>query len=350
MKTKIKVAFFDAKPYDALSFDGVNETFGYTIKYFPYHLSIDTVTLTKGFDAVCVFVNDIVTPDVVEHLNANGVKLIALRCAGYNNVDLKSVFNKIHVVRVPEYSPHAIAEHALALIFSLNRKTHRAYFRTRDGNFSINGLLGFDLFGKTAGIIGTGKIGKTMAGLCRGIGMNVVAYDRYPDESFARQSGVTYVTIEDLYKQSDVISLHCPLTPENKYMINLSTIHSMKDGVILINTGRGQLINSKDLIDGLKDKKIGAAGLDVYEEESEYFFEDFSGNGIDDDVLARLITFPNVLITSHQAFFTKEALHNIAQTTMDNIRLFFESNELPNEICYQCGAKLCTKKVTGHCF
>ncbi|MBN1494032.1 MAG: 2-hydroxyacid dehydrogenase [Candidatus Omnitrophica bacterium] len=346
----IKIAFFDAKPYDKGSFEAVNKEFGFEIKYFKSHLTEDNVSLTQGFDAICIFVNDMVTKTIIETLSRNNVKLIALRCAGYNNVDLKAIWQKIHVVRVPAYSPYAVAEHTLALILGLNRKTHKAYHRTRDGNFAINGLLGFDLNGKTAGIIGTGKIGKITAGILRGFGMRVLLYDKFPDEKYAAASGCTYVPLEELYKESDIISLHCPLTPETHYIINEVSINTMKKGVMIINTGRGKLIDTKALIQGLKSGQIGSAGLDVYEEESEYFFEDFSNSVIEDDVLARLLTFPNVLVTAHQAFFTEEALRNIAETTLTNIKLFFEKNELPNEICYKCDAAACPRKKTGKCF
>ncbi|MDG5815086.1 2-hydroxyacid dehydrogenase [Chitinispirillales bacterium ANBcel5] len=346
----IKVAFYDAKPYDQKSFNKVNERYGFDIHYFPTHLNEESVALAAGFDTVCVFVNDTVNAKVIDKLKENGTKLIALRSAGYNNIDLHHTYGKMHVVRVPAYSPHAVAEHAVALMLSLNRKTHKAYFRTRDNNFAINGLLGFDMHEKTAGIIGTGKIGKVAAQILRGFGMNVLAFDVYPDKQFASENQVEYTDLDDLYKRSDIISLHCPLTPENVYMINDDSIRKMKDNVMIINTGRGKLINTQDLIKGLKSKKIGSAGLDVYEEESEYFFEDFSGEAISDDVLARLLTFPNVLITSHQAFFTKEALESIAVTTLNNIRRYHQEHQLPNEICYQCNEGKCTRKESGRCF
>jgi D-lactate dehydrogenase len=349
---KLKLALFDSKPYDQEFFSKENTelNYNYDIHFYPGHLTDDTVILTKGFDSVCVFVNDMVTGNIIDTLLENGVKLLALRSAGYNNVDLKSAHKKIHVVRVPAYSPYAIAEHAVALMLSLNRKTHRAYSRTRDNNFSINGLLGFDMHGKTAGIIGTGKIGKIVAGILKGFGMRVLAFDVYPDLKFAQECGATYVNLDTLYHESDIISLHCPLTPENVHMINSDTISRMKDGVMIINTGRGKLINTPDLIDGLKNRKIGSAGLDVYEEEGDYFFEDFSAEPISDDVLARILTFPNVLITSHQAFFTREALKNITDTTLENIKLFFEAGQLPNEICYHCSEGKCNRKETGRCF
>ncbi len=302
---KPRIAFFDTKPYDREFFDLINKNYNFDIKYFANHLNNETSYLTKEFNVVCAFVNDILSSEVLDVLVNNEIKLIALRCAGYNNVDLKAVFGKIHVVRVPAYSPHAVAEHTVALILSLNRKIHRAYYRVRDNNFSISGLIGFDLYEKTAGIIGTGKIGKIVIEILKGFGMNMLAYDLYPDKQYAQKIGFSYVNLDNLYGNSDIISFHCPLTPENAYMINSESIASMKDGVMIINTGRGGLIDTKALIYGLKTKKIGAAGLDVYEEETDYFFEDFSTSFINDDILARLLTFPNVLITSHQGFFTK---------------------------------------------
>ncbi|MCK5177861.1 MAG: 2-hydroxyacid dehydrogenase, partial [Candidatus Aenigmarchaeota archaeon] len=270
----IKIAFFDTKPYDRESFDAMNSKYGFSIKYFKGHLNNDTVELTKKHDVVCAFVNDILDKKIIETLKNNGIKLIAMRCAGYNNVDLNAAYENIHVVRVPDYSPYAVAEHAAALMIGLNRKTHKAYYRTRDGNFAINGLLGFDMHGKTAGVIGTGKIGKCLVSILKGFGMKVYAYDLLPDEAYAKDAGIQYTTLDELYKISDIISLHCPLTPETDYMINEKSIAQMKDGVMIINTGRGKLIDTKALIEALKSGKVGAAGLDVYEEESEYFFED----------------------------------------------------------------------------
>jgi D-lactate dehydrogenase len=295
-------------------------------------------------------VNDRVTPEIADALYENGVRLVALRAAGYNNIDLEAVYEKIHVVRVPSYSPHAVAEHAAALILCLNRKIHKAYYRTRDNNFNINGLLGFDLHGKTAGVIGTGQIGKIMIRILRGFGMRVLAYDLYPDEAFSRETGCQYAALPRLYAESDVISLHCPLTAETRHLVNAESLSRMKRGVMLINTGRGHLIDTQALIDALKNGKVGAAGLDVYEEESEYFFEDFSSTLITDDVLARLLSFHNVLITSHQGFFTREALRNIACTTLENIRDFFENKPLRNEICYRCKKDFCRKAEKGACF
>jgi len=329
---KYRIAFFDTKSYDEESFNKINEKYNFEIKYFKGHLNRNNVILTKDAYAVCIFVNDIADAEIIDALAENGVKLIALRCAGFNNVDLSAALGKIAVVRVPAYSPYAVAEHAVALMMALNRKTHRAYLRTRDGNFALNGLMGFDMHGKTAGIIGTGKIAKILIHILKGFGMNILAYDLYPDYNFARENDVVYTTMDELYHNSDIISLHCPLTDETKYLINDYSISKMKDGVMIINTGRGQLIHTNALIEGLKNKKIGAAGLDVYEEESEYFYEDKSDKIIDDDVLARLLSFNNVIVTSHQAFFTQEALANIASTTLQNMQDFIDGKTLENEV------------------
>ena len=327
-----KIEFFGAKPYDIASFDKVNEKYNYDIRYYKGHLNPNNVVLTQDTDAVCIFVNDTADAAVIDAMVDNGVKLLALRCAGFNNVDLKAAKGKLPVVRVPAYSPYAVAEYSLALMLSLNRKIHRAYWRTRDGNFSLNGLMGFDMHGKTIGIIGTGKIAKILIRLLKGFGMRILAYDLYPDMKFAGEEGISYVSLDELYRESDIISLHCPLTDQTKYMIDKDSIDKMKEGVMIINTGRGQLINTNDLIEGLKEKKIAAAGLDVYEEEGEYFYEDKSDKIIDDDVLARLLSFNNVIVTSHQAFFTKEALHNIAETTLQNIEDFRCHRPLVNEV------------------
>ena len=327
-----KIAFFGAKPYDIASFDKVNEKYNYDIRYYKGHLNPNNVVLTQDTDVVCIFVNDTADAAVIDAMVDNGVKLLALRCAGFNNVDLKAAKGKLPVVRVPAYSPYAVAEYSLALMLSLNRKIHRAYWRTRDGNFSLNGLMGFDMHGKTIGIIGTGKIARILIRLLKGFGMRILAYDLYPDMKFAGEEGISYVSLDELYRESDIISLHCPLTDQTKYMIDKDSIDKMKEGVMIINTGRGQLINTNDLIEGLKEKKIAAAGLDVYEEEGEYFYEDKSDKIIDDDVLARLLSFNNVIVTSHQSFFTKEALHNIAETTLQNIEDFRCHRPLVNEV------------------
>ena len=327
-----KIAFFGAKPYDIASFDKVNEKYNYDIKYFKGHLNPNNVVLTQDADAVCIFVNDTADAAVIDAMADNGVKLLALRCAGFNNVDLEAAKGKLPVVRVPAYSPYAVAEYSLALMLSLNRKIYRAYWRTRDGNFSLNGLMGFDMHGKTVGIIGTGKIAKILIRILKGLGMHILAYDVYPDYKFAEEEGITYTTLDELYKNSNIISLHCPLTEQTRYIINDDSIAKMKDGVMIINTGRGQLIHTNALIEGLKEKKISAAGLDVYEEEGGYFYEDKSDKIIDDDVLARLLSFNNVIVTSHQAFFTKEAMHNIAETTLQNIEDFRQNRPLVNEV------------------
>lgn len=330
-----KIAFFGTKPYDEKSFNEANKKFGFDIRYFKGHLNKNNLPLTQNIDAVCIFVNDTADADIINALAHNGVKLLALRNAGFNNVDLKAARGKLPVVRVPAYSPYAVAEYAVALMLTLNRKIHRAYWRTRDGNFSLHGLMGFDMHGKTAGIIGTGKIARILIRILKGFGMNILAYDLYPDYKFAEETGIIYTSLDDLYRNSDIISLHCPLTEKTRYMINTDSISKMKDGVMIINTGRGQLIHTNALIDGLKDKKIGSAGLDVYEEEGDYFYEDKSDKIIDDDVLARLLSFNNVVVTSHQAFFTKEAVQNIAETTLRNIQDFIEGKTLVNEVIYQ---------------
>lgn len=333
---KIDIAFFDAKPYDIESFNEINAGYDFNIKYFRFHLTGDNIVLAQGYDALVVFVNDTINAEMIRKLKEYGIKLIALRSSGFNNIDLKAALNKIKVVRVPAYSPHAVAEHTIALMLTLNRKIHRAYFRTRDANFALNGLMGFDMFGKTAGVIGTGRIGKALANILKGFGMEVLVYDKFPDEKFASESGARYVSLKEIYKLSDIISLNCPLTKETEYMIDSDAIALMKKGVMLINTGRGKLIKTSDLVEGLKSGKIGLAGLDVYEEESQYFFEDLSDRVLADDVLARLLTFNNVIITSHQGFFTREALHNIAETTLKNIDDFFKGRKLENEVCYKC--------------
>lgn len=347
---QISIAFFDSKPYDVESFEEANREFGFALKFFPHHLTHETAALAAGFPAVSAFVNDTLNEPVIRRLKDSGVRLVAMRCSGYNNVDLKAAFGNIHVVRVPAYSPEAVAEHAVALMLTLNRKTHKAYFRTRDGNFSIQGLLGFNLHGKTAGVIGTGRIGKALIAILRGFGMKVLAFDASPDLSFAQLHSFQYVTLDQIYRESDIISLHCPLMRETEFMINKDAIAKMKRGVMLINTSRGKLVKTQDLIDALKKGQVGSAGLDVYEEESEYFFEDFSASMISDDVLARLLSFPNVLVTAHQGFFTKEALKNIATTTLGNVAEFFERGIAVNEICYRCGTETCQRKQGKPCF
>jgi D-lactate dehydrogenase len=329
----MKITFFGIQPYDKESFDRINKQYGLDIIYHRSQLNCKNVPLAQGSDIVCIFVNDIADASTIEGLAKSGVKLIALRCAGFNNVDLDAArkFN-IKVVRVPAYSPHAVAEYAIALMLSLNRKIHRAYWRTRDANFALHGLLGFDMYDKTIGIIGTGKIAKVLIHILKGFGMKIIAYDLYPDQSFAAKEQISYVTLEELYHQSDIISLHCPLTDQTRYMIDKHSIELMKPGVMIINTGRGQLINTEALIEGLKNKEIGSAGLDVYEEEADYFYKDTSDKILNDDILARLLSFNNVILTSHQAFFTREALDNIALTSLQNIQAFIEHKELINEV------------------
>ena len=327
-----KIAFFDTKPYDRASFDEVNEKYGFEILYHKGQLNRNNVVLTQGMDAICIFVHDTADTAIIEQMAGYGVKLIALRAAGYNNVDLAAAKDNLKVVRVPAYSPYAVAEHAVALMLALNRKIHRAYWRTRDGNFALHGLMGFDMNGKTAGIIGTGKIARILIRILQGFGMKVVAYDLYPDEKYAREVGISYVSLDGLYAQADMISLHVPLTDQTKNMIDAQSIAKMKEGTIIINTSRGQLIHTNALIEGLKSKKIAAAGLDVYEEEEGYFYEDQSHKIFDDDVLARLLSFNNVIVTSHQGFFTREAMHNIAETTLQNIQDFIDGKTLVNEV------------------
>lgn len=343
----MKIAFFDTKPYDKPSFEKyVKDTKIEKIKFLESKLNEDTVELAKGYDVVCVFVNDVVNATVIDKLYEMGVKLIALRCAGYNNVDLSHAFGKIHVVHVPAYSPYAVAEHAMALLLTSIRRIHKAYNRTREFNFSLNGLTGFDLYGKTIGIIGTGKIGKIFIDICKGFGMNVLAYDKYPSSN-----DYNYVSLDELLSKSDIISLHCPLTQETHHLIDENSLSKLKKGVIIINTSRGALIDAKALLEGIKNRIIGAACLDVYEEESDIFFQDFSGHIVEDDTLARLISMPNVIVTSHQAFLTNEALDNIASTTINNILDFFKEDVCSNELCYRCGKiEYCKKQRNEKCF
>ena len=344
----IKVAFYDAKAYDVPSFEKYGKLRDVEIKFLETKLSADTAELARGCEVVCVFVNDTVDAEVIDRLYEIGVRLIALRCAGYNNVDVEHAYGKIHVVHVPAYSPYAVAEHAMALLLTSIRRIHKAYNRTRDFNFSLNGLTGFDLHGKTIGVIGTGKIGRILIDISRGFGMNVIAYDLFP----AKDSGIAYVSLDELYAESDIISLHCPLTDDTRHMIDEEAISKMKKGVVIVNTSRGALINGEALVDGLLARKVGAACLDVYEEEADIFFEDRSGHILNDDVLSRLISMPNVIVTSHQAFLTEEALENIAETTVNNILSCFENDGLcDNELCYRCGnIEQCKKQRKQKCF
>ncbi len=324
----MKIAFFDAKSYDRPSFERYGEAAGVKFKYFETHLCADTVGLAAGYDGVCAFVNDVIDAEVIDRLVSYGVRVIALRCAGFNNVDVRYAEGKIPVLRVPAYSPYAVAEHAMAMLLTSVRRTHKAYIRTKDFNFSLGGLIGFDLHGKTVGVVGTGKIGRVFVDICRGFGMRVLAYDKYP----APDLGVPYVSLDEIFRESDVISLHCPLTDETYHMIDDASIEQMKKGVIVINTSRGALIDAEALLAGIKARKIGGACLDVYEEESEFFFEDFSGHIVEDDILARLISMPNVLVTSHQAFLTEEALDNIAATTVSNIVNYLRDGRTDNAV------------------
>jgi D-lactate dehydrogenase len=321
----MKVAIFSVKKYDREFLSAANAS-RHELRFFEPHLSEETASLAAGLDAVCVFVNDQVNAAVIATLESLGVRLIALRCAGYNNVDLSAATKHgITVVRVPAYSPYAVAEHAIALMLALNRKVHRAYNRVREGNFALDGLVGFDMHGKTVGVIGTGQIGTVVAQILTGFGCPTLAFDPFPNAT-CRSLGVRYVELDELLAQSDIITLHCPLTPENKHLINEQALDKMKNGVMLINTSRGALLDTLAIIQGLKSGKIGYLGLDVYEEEERIFFEDRSGLILSDDVFARLLTFPNVIITGHQAFFTREALLNIAATTIENITKF-ENNQ-----------------------
>lgn len=326
----MKIAVFSTQKYDREFLSAVPTEHKFV--FFEAQLNNDTVNLTQGFDGVCIFVNDHADSEIISELKNNGIKVIALRCAGFNNVDVKAAEKAgIRVVRVPAYSPEAVAEHAVALVMTLNRKTHKAYLRIKENNFSLERLTGFNIYGKTVGVIGTGKIGKAFCKIMLGFGANVIAYDKFEDDE-AKKLGIKYVTFEEVLKNSDIISLHCPLTPETKYMIDWEAFANMKDGVMLINTSRGALINTKDAILALKRGKIGYLGIDVYEQEEHLFYKDLSENIIPDDTIARLMSFPNVMMTSHQGFFTKEALTEIAATTVGNIDCVAQGKPSPNEV------------------
>lgn len=328
----MKIAVFSTKPYDKEYFDRYSGNHNFEFTFFETALNYNTATLTSGFDVACVFVNDKVDDRTIEILAQNGIKLIALRCAGFNNVDLQAAKKKnIKVVRVPAYSPEAVAEHAVALILTLNRKTHKAYNRVREGNFSLNKLIGFNLHEKTVGVIGTGKIGATFCSIIKGFGCRIIAFDMYESEEL-KKLGVEYMSLTEIFKLSDIISLHCPLTPETKHMINDDSLSLMKNGVMIINTSRGALIDTADIIRGFSTRKIGYLGIDVYEQEENLFFKDLSESIIEDDMILRLISFPNVLITSHQAYFTKEAMKEITLTTLNNIKEFEKGEALKNEV------------------
>ncbi len=328
----IKIAFFSTKEYDQKIFDKYNKKYNYEITYLDSKLNAETAPLAKGYDVVCVFVNDVVDKETIKKLKEYKVKLIALRCAGFNNVNLKALDDSIKAVRVPAYSPNAVAEHATALLLEINRKIYKAYQRTKKYNFTLNGLLGFDICGKTVGVMGTGKIGKVFCQIMKGFGANVIAYDVYEDKEAEKQIGFKYVPLDTLLAKSDIISLHCPLTKENEDIINDETISKMKKGVIIINTSRGKLVDSTSLIKGLEEGKISGAGLDVYDEESEFFLNDMSMEYKRDQNLSVLLSMPNVIITSHQAFFTREAFNKIAQDTCQNIKDIFETGSCVNEV------------------
>ena len=324
-----KIAFYDTKSYDKIWFDNLKNDYNIDIKYIEDNLNKDTVAMADKTEVVVAFVNDNINKETIKALSEEGTKLIALRCAGYNNLDLEAAKEyNIKVVRVPAYSPNAIAEFTMALLFTINRKTHKAYLRTKKFDFSIDGLVGYDLHKKTIGVIGTGKIGKVFINICKGLGMNILANDPYP----IKNSDINYVSLEELFKKSDIISLHCPLDDSTFKLINKDTLAIMKNGVTIINTSRGALIDTEALIEAIKTKKVGATALDVYEEESEYFYEDYSSKIMDDDLLARLVSLPNVIVTSHQAFLTNEALENIATITLKNINNYFDNKTLENEI------------------
>lgn len=333
----MRTAVFSTQPWVRSSLDAANDALPeaerHELHYFEARLGPETTPLAADHEAVCAFVNDVISAAVLDQISEAGVRLVAMRCAGYNNVDLRRAAELgVTVVRVPAYSPHAVAEHALGLILSLNRRFHRAYSRVRDGNFALGGLLGFDLYGKTIGVIGTGKIGRTFAELLSGFGVTILAYDKFPDEEWGSENRVRYVSLEDLYRHADIVSLHCPLTHETYHLISSYAIDVMKRGVMIINTSRGPLIDTDAVIDGLKSGAIGYLGLDVYEEESELFYQDRSEEVIQDDTFVRLLTFPNVLITAHQAFFTREAVENIARTTIGNISEFAREGTSSNRV------------------
>jgi D-lactate dehydrogenase len=326
----MKIAFFSTKPYDQRFFESTNADFGHDLSFFETKLTTKTASLADGHAAVCVFVNDPLDEPTLSVLAEQGCKLILLRCAGYNNVDLDAADRLgMTVCRVPQYSPFAVAEHTLALILTLNRKVHKAYHRVREGNFAIDGLIGFDLNDKTIGIVGTGRIGQIFAKVCLGLGLHVLAYDLQPNDELV-DMGVRYAPLDELFEKSDIVSLLCPLNPETHHIISTDAVEKMKPGVMLVNTSRGGLIDAQAVINGLKSGKIGSVALDVYEEEGDVFFEDLSDQVLQDDTLARLLSFPNVLITSHQAFFTKEAMQEIAKTTLSNATGYLEGNIDPS--------------------
>ena len=330
MENKTRISFFSAKPYDKISFNKANESFGFEIDYFETHLGPHIVNLVENTQVICAFVNDKVNAEVIETLAAKGVRTVALRCAGFNNVDIGACKEYgLNVCRVPAYSPEAVAEHAVAMIMTLNRKTHKAYNRVREQNFSLNGLLGFDLHGKTIGVLGTGNIGQSFCKIMIGFGCKVMAFDLFANKAL-EAIGVTYHPLMEVIEKADIISLHCPLNEQTKHIINPDTIARMKPGVMIINTSRGGLIDTHAVIRGLKSRQIGYLGIDVYEQEDKLFFKDLSGDIIQDDVIQRLTSFPNVLVTAHQAFFTEEALNQIAHVTLTNIAELSNGQPLSN--------------------
>ena len=345
----MRIAFFDAKPYDKPSFDRYGQEHGITFKYFEAKLNEDTVDLARGFDGVCAFVNDTVNAAVIDRLAELGISIVAMRCAGYNNVDMKHAYGRVHVVRVPAYSPYAVAEHAMAMLLTSIRRIHKAYIRSRDFNFSLANLTGFDLHGKTVGVIGTGRIGRVFIDICRGFGMKVLCYDKFPFPGLDNGDTVRYVDLPQLFADSDILSLHCPLTEDTYHLINADSLSQCKRGVVIINTSRGALVDAEALLEGIKSRHVGAACLDVYEEEGDLFFEDKSGHILEDDTLARLISMPNVIVTSHQAFLTEEALENIAETTVQNILALRNNGQCQNEVCYRGGGES-TDCKNGKCF
>ena len=328
----MKVAFYSSKSYDEEYFKKINEKFDHELRFLETRLDYHTAQLAKNFDAVCVFVNDKINADTLQSLNEQGIRLLTLRCAGFNNVDLEAAEKyNVTVLRVPAYSPEAVAEHALALILTLNRKTHKAYNRIREGNFSLERLTGFNISGKTVGVIGTGAIGKAFIRLLKGFGNTVLAFDPYPNDELKR-SGIKYVALKELLSQSDIISLHCPLTHDTHHMINADSLKHIKNGAMLVNTSRGKLIDTEAVIKSLRNKQLGALAIDVYAEEEKLFFKDLSEMIIDDDTISRLITLPNVLITAHQAFLTREALEQIAETTLQNVTNFENGKVNENQV------------------
>lgn len=335
-KEPVNIAFFDSKPYDIAFFTEANKNFLYNIEFLEPNLNRKTAVLAKGAQVVCAFVNDKLDKETLDILYNEGIRLVVMRCAGYNNVDLEAAYGKITILRVPAYSPYSVAEFALAALLALTRKIPQAFNRTRNGNFQLSGLTGRDLHGRVCGVIGTGKIGKIFAELMKGFGMEILLYDKFPDQAWAKEKGFRYTDLDELFTKSDFISLHCPLTPESRHIINGDSLKKMKNDCVLINTGRGALIDAKALVEALKDKQIGGAALDVYEEEEEYFYEDWSTEVIKDDVLARLLMMPNVLISSHQAFLTTEALTAIANTTLNNVKAYIEGKPLENQVCFKC--------------